>query len=154
MKNSYLVKVLHIFLTLITAKTFWNVMFVRQMNSAPFIFITPSWSNSCPKYITPIISATIWKLMKDYLLTLLIISLLFLNLFINRRGDYSQMSGAFGLWWGPVPSSRSAKTSREPLGTELSKRLCMATVPSEMTSCPPKDPNYSLYPIIISSIWY
>lgn len=31
-------------LTLITASTFWNVMFDMHMNRAPLMFITPSWS--------------------------------------------------------------------------------------------------------------
>ena len=34
-------------LTLITAKAFWKVMFVRKRKRAPLMFWTPSWLSSC-----------------------------------------------------------------------------------------------------------
>lgn len=48
-------------LTFATENTFWKVIFVKNKNIAPLMFITPSCVNSCPKNIIPTTSATIFK---------------------------------------------------------------------------------------------
>lgn len=48
-------------LTLITANTFWNVMLDIHMNSAPLMFITPSWSRCWLKNMKLIRAATNWN---------------------------------------------------------------------------------------------